>query len=526
MGCNTCVVMLVTSFMLLQCQNLEGANILVLFGQGSRSHNNIYVSVTTALANRGHNLTVITPLPIASPPPNYKQIDTSSTSLSHFSNFTASKRVSIFGLFRNFSGLAFDNCNVTLSDPRVKLLMDPTVEGNKFDLLITSTVLAECFYGFAHVYKVPIVLISPNGPILTTISATGNTALPSFVPHMLLSYTDHMTFYERLLNSVFYWGSSYMYSLTSIRQMNAVMKLSFGESIPSIADLEKYVSLVLVNTHFSFNYPQPLSPTIVEVGGIHIKPPKDLPKELKTFLDDASKNGAIYFSLGSILKSSGLEDETRDAFINAFSKLKQKVLWKWEGANPLPGQTKNIRLEKWLPQQDVLAHPNVKLFITHGGLLSLQEATARGVPVVGIPFYGDQDSNMVRINDLNAGVTLDANNLTSDNILNAIQTVLDDPKYAESMKNLQSIVTDRPQEPIDTAMYWIEYVLRHNGAKHMKPYSSELHYLQIFLVDVVLIVFVLPALILLATIYFIIKKCLSNKSIKHRKTNALSKKRQ
>lgn len=46
------------------------------------------------------------------------------------------------------------------------------------------------------------------------------------------------------------------------------------------------------------------------------------------------------------------------------------MLWKWE--DDLPDKPSNIRIEKWLPQNDILGHPNVKLFITHGGLLSTQ----------------------------------------------------------------------------------------------------------------------------------------------------------
>ena len=40
-------------------------------------------------------------------------------------------------------------------------------------------------------------------------------------------------------------------------------------------------------------------------------------------------------------------------------------------------------------------HPKIKLFITHGGLLSTQEAVFHGVPLLGMPIFVDQDLNML-----------------------------------------------------------------------------------------------------------------------------------
>ena len=60
--------------------------------------------------------------------------------------------------------------------------------------------------------------------------------------------------------------------------------------------------------------------------------------------------------------------EKREAFVKAFGKLKQRVLWKYENET-LPNNPGNIKISPWIPQRDILAHPNVKIFITHGGIL-------------------------------------------------------------------------------------------------------------------------------------------------------------
>ena len=61
----------------------------------------------------------------------------------------------------------------------------------------------------------------------------------------------------------------------------------------------------------------------------------------------------IYFSLGTFLKAKNMGESDRKKFVEAFGKLKQKVLWKWDG-EAIPGLTPNVNLMSWVPQQDVL----------------------------------------------------------------------------------------------------------------------------------------------------------------------------
>jgi glucuronosyltransferase len=57
--------------------------------------------------------------------------------------------------------------------------------------------------------------------------------------------------------------------------------------------------------------------------------------------------------MGSNVKSSEMPQGTIDALIEAFSKVKQRVLWKWE-MDTLPGKPTNVKLGKWFPQADIL----------------------------------------------------------------------------------------------------------------------------------------------------------------------------
>ena len=65
-----------------------------------------------------------------------------------------------------------------------------------------------------------------------------------------------------------------------------------------------------------------------------------------------------------------MPEEKRLLLLNAFSKLKQRVVWKWE--NEMKDAPANVMISSWLPQPSLLAHQNVKLFVTHGGAGSIQ----------------------------------------------------------------------------------------------------------------------------------------------------------
>ena len=89
----------------------------------------------------------------------------------------------------------------------------------------------------------------------------------------------------------------------------------------------------------------------------------------------------ILVSFGSVLQASQMSEEMRLQLLSVFGKLKQRILWKWE-TEDMPDKPDNVMLSKWLPQPDVLAHPKLKLFITHGGQSSCQEALCHKKPTV------------------------------------------------------------------------------------------------------------------------------------------------
>jgi len=78
---------------------------------------------------------------------------------------------------------------------------------------------------------------------------------------------------------------------------------------------------------------------------------------------------------------------------------------------------------------NILEHPNIKAFITHGGLLGTIEAIACGVPMIGIPLFADQFTNVDAYVARDIIVRLDIHKITVKDMDAALSAILHDLRY-------------------------------------------------------------------------------------------------
>ncbi|KAK9745647.1 UDP-glucoronosyl and UDP-glucosyl transferase [Popillia japonica] len=304
-----------------------------------------------------------------------------------------------------------------------------------------------------------------------------------------LRYTDQMNLLQRAKNWIMYLVDNY-YKWTTLPRLQKLAQDRFGKDIAPIHDIEKRIQILLANYDPIMDYPIPLPPYIIPVGGLHTRRSTPLKDDLKKILDNANQ-GVIYFALGTIVHSSALPMEKKKMFLEAFSKLdeiivhssalpmeKKKmfleafskldeiVLWKYEG-DDLVDVPKNVIIRKFFAQNNILAHKNVKLFITHGGGLSTQETMYNGVPIVGIPFFYDQWNNVAKMEAKNLGKGLVLQTLTSNILHDTLREVLDNPTYTQDIKKLSKAFRSQKETPLERAVFWVEYVLEHKDLSYL-----------------------------------------------------------
>jgi len=296
----------------------------------------------------------------------------------------------------------------------------------KFDLLISEAfVFQEPLLAFAHHFGCPSVVLNPVGYTNHLNHYTGSAINPAYVPFFFVPGVNPENFLDRLVNTIMTIGAMSIYHTFYLYKANARMQEVFPGA-PPIQQLIKNVSLTLLNNNNALTDPIPLAPSVLEVGGLHIKPGQPLPPSLKQWIEN-SKDGFVYFSLGSILKSDLLPHEKQDAIFKSFGKLKQRVLVKWDGKVP-SSAPKNCRFEKWVPQQAVLAHPNLRVFVSHGGLLSIQESLYFGAAMIAMPVFGDQHMNTAMSTKRGISVKVALSELTTELLEAALIEVIYNPK--------------------------------------------------------------------------------------------------
>ncbi|XP_039632071.1 UDP-glucuronosyltransferase 2C1-like [Polypterus senegalus] len=359
-------------------------------------------------------------------------------------------------------------------------------------------VLADPFYPggaiLARYLNLPIIQFGRWLPFEDVHFAVAPSPL-SFVPVLNSRLTDRMTFSERLQNVFLYilggiLGQVYIYS-TYDQLCHRYLKT--GETM---YDLYKKSDIYLVKMDFVFEFPKPTMPNLVYIGGFQCKPSESLSPELQKFLDDADE-GVVIFSLGTLTKTLPAHVATEVAA--GLAKIPQRVIWRYVGKKPsMLGN--NTMLLEWLPQNDLLGHSKIKAFIAHGGENGLYEAIYHGVPVIGIPLFGDQYENLLRLKVRGAAILLEnLKYLTRDQIYNAVKTITEDPSYRYNMKRLSRLHRDTPIHSKELAVFWVEYVVRNKGAQHLRAASTELPTYQYLLVDVSVLCFI----VLVFFVYFI-----------------------
>ncbi|XP_027847828.2 UDP-glucosyltransferase 2 isoform X1 [Aphis gossypii] len=462
-------------------------NVLAIEPLPARSHWTFMRAVVTAMATGGHNVTAYTPFASSSSAAatagvcdgapvgcGYAEVP---LRLGVPDKVAMDVRTAVadFADQWRFVGIAVDKSR-TACDRLDRMAATGSFAGVRYDMVVVELVSSECTSRVSAALgdHVPLVYVFPS-PMASWVEAKalGTGPGPSYAARLFARYAAPDTFARRLEN-VYGW--------------TVMAALQWFHERGDDQTAYRKPAVTFVNTDPVVEKPVPAVQNMIGIGGVHLPPLEPISPDILKFIEE-SQNGVIYFSFGTVVALSSLPDHIQNAFKDALAEVPQRVLLKFEGE--MKDKPKNVMTSKWLPQRDILKHPNVKLFIGHGGISGVYEAVDAGVPILGFPLFYDQPRNMANLVDAGMALSLDLFSVTKNTLLKAINEIINNETYSKNAKIVSDRFKDRPMSPTESVVYWTEYVIRYKNAPHLKSHAFNLTWYQYFLLDVIAVVFLI-----------------------------------
>ncbi|XP_037824334.1 UDP-glucosyltransferase 2-like [Lucilia sericata] len=474
--------------------SLYAAHILSLFAMPVPSQYAFIEPLLKELAARGHQITSITSFPQKQPIPNFRDVVVKKNNnlFIDFQNFTVDNiEANYYEIVDEMYNRAFQMCINVQNDAAVRQILDQ----EKIDLIILEVFFSESFFGLSEYLQAPIVGVSTLGTMISIDELVGNISPMSYLPNLILPLHE-MTFWERLLNVMLYFVELAHYYRKYMPIQKQIYNFYYTNAKLTFEEAQTNFSLVLLNDHFSLTTPRPYVPNMIEVAGLNIVTnPEPLTPVVKQILDSGRK-GVILISL-----DVKLNPQTVNIFLQQFKSMPQLILWKT--SQKIPNPPPNVYVSPNFVEASILPHPNIQLYITPGGFLSIIESVYHGLPILGVVSTEKQEDYVDYVKRVGNGVSIKLHTISEKSFAKAFNELLGSPYYTNIAKTLSHRFRDQQNTPMERAVYWIEYVLRHKGARHLRNMGQNLTWWQFYNIDVIFAILCVFALITFLALVFV-----------------------
>lgn len=461
----------------------ESANILGIFPFPFHSHVRYHEKLVSALLDRGHTVTVLVEGAFKVHA-NLTQINLNSAqSLADFEFFSRKNSIKA-AVYLQLLWLGSRAFSKTLEHKKVQELIKND-DNLHFDLIISETAIPIALNHFAEVFDCPIIVnvaTSPTTYAYASIGVDVNTALA--VDPTVFSYDVRSASLLEKLEALMFSAVGFGILVPLVEMYVAMDRRKyFPNQTETLKQNENRIALILTNTHPALGFVRPTINT-VQIGFFDMTPPKPIPSgDLKSFLD-RSQRKIIVISFGTIIKASNMDSKVIQTFMRVFAKLDYSFVWKLKGT--VLDKPPNVFTSEWIPQVDLLGHPKTELFITHGGLNSIQESIDMNVPMLVMPIFCDQFFNAENVRKKGLGAMLQFRELTEESLLRRILEALN-PDFKTNLQKIRQLVYDQPVPSKDLAVWWVEHVIKHKGLQHYKYNGKEISFCRKYSIDLILL---------------------------------------
>jgi len=145
-------------------------------------------------------------------------------------------------------------------------------ENSNFDVIIIETLGYDCEFYLASKLNLPMISLV-SAPMVTFEERFifGDIPNPATISHLYANHAIPKTFVQRLSNTVLLG-----YNMMLLSVDKCIRKYMINRPDNWVTNIVQ-PSLTFVNSHFISESSRPFPHNVVQVGGIHLKPPKSLP---------------------------------------------------------------------------------------------------------------------------------------------------------------------------------------------------------------------------------------------------------
>ncbi|GMR63195.1 hypothetical protein PMAYCL1PPCAC_33392, partial [Pristionchus mayeri] len=376
-----------------------------------------------------------------------------------------------------FSTIFATQCRALLEEPG---LVD-SLRAEKFDVFFTENFDmcgVEVLRADQPRSLIPVSSCSAFGPQLEEF---GIPATLSYDPALYVSKMNVHSMWDRIVN--IYGDFIVRMSFEPMRSaVYAVFKEKFGSDFPTMEQISSNSAYVFVNSEPLIDFAVPTVNKVIPIGGIGAKEPMKLSEVGNVKAVQQTKT--ILLSFGTIAKSAYLPVNVKQSIIETIRALPHVTfIWKYEVDDDFTrdhaSKLENLVLTKWMPQVDLLAHPNLSLFITHGGMGSTQETALRGIPGIFIPLFGDQPRNAGMMEYNGFGKVLDKREITnSAKFIAVIKEVLENKSYRDNARRVSAMLHKRPFTAREQLIKYTEFAAEFGPSKALRPQSHDMNWIE------------------------------------------------
>lgn len=258
-------------FSLLLWTSGEGGKLLVIPIDGS--HWLSMLPVVEKLRDKGHEIVVVAPeinlrihssplYTLKTYPVSYtKEFVEAEFKLMGHRSFTPQPFLEKLSKIANFTSMFLDSCKRLLSNKELLQYL----EGSEFDAVFMDPFFP-CGQILAEHLSLPSVFFLRALPCGLELQATQCPSPPSYVPRFFTRSSDSMAFPQRLGNLLASLASPLACSVLYSPYEPVIREFLRREA--TVPELFSHAALWLMKFDFVFEYPRPLMPNMVLVGGI------------------------------------------------------------------------------------------------------------------------------------------------------------------------------------------------------------------------------------------------------------------